>query len=112
MKKKSIISIVIILGVIALAIWAMNRPHPLTTEETAKCIGENSVLYIQLGCHACESQERIFGEYYDKLTVVDCFLTQEECLTENIKATPTWKINGEEYIGVRSIAELKDLTGC
>ena len=57
MKKRSWITILIIIAVIALAVIILNKPTPETPEEIAKCIGENSVLYTQLGCHACEIQE-------------------------------------------------------
>jgi protein-disulfide isomerase len=100
MKKKFkdlIITGMIILAVILLAFFLINRDNPETTEEIAKCIGSKAVLYTQLGCHACEIQ-------------VDCFYEREEC-TE-IMATPTWIIKNKKYEGVQSIEKLQELTGC
>ncbi len=112
MKKISFITIAIILVVVILAIFILNRPHPETTEELAKCIGSHSTVYVQLGCHACESQEELFGDNYQYINSVDCFYDQAKCQQQNITATPTWIIKGKEYLGVQSIETLKDLTGC
>ena len=100
------------MAVVLLSIFILTRPANGSTEELAKCIGENSELYIQLGCHACESQENLFGKNYDQITLIDCFYQREECLANQIEATPTWIIGGEKYRGVRSLEELKQLTGC
>ena len=110
MKKRSWITILIIIAVIALAVLILNKPTPETPEEIAKCIGENSVLYTQLGCHACEIQEDLFGENYQYLNVIDCFFAQDKC--SDITATPTWIIKDEKYVGVRSVEQLQELTGC
>ena len=110
MKKSSIITLVIILAVLTFAIFALNRPSSNTTEEIAKCIGENSVLYTQLGCSACKTQEELFGDNYPFLNIVDCFFEIDKC--GGITATPTWLIKGEKHEGVQSIEKLQELTGC
>lgn len=113
MKKNNtnlIFTIVIILAVIIFAIFALSKNTTPPDEDTAKCIGENSVVYVQLGCHACAAQEELFGENWTYMNVVDCFYEQDKC--GEIQATPTWKINGELYRGVQSIETLKELTSC
>jgi hypothetical protein len=112
MKKSSLITIAVIVFVILIAVIVLTRSHPETDEDVAKCIGENSVLYIQLGCHACELQEDYFGDNYQYLNAVDCFFDQDVCIENNIRATPTWIINNQQYVGARSVDELKELTGC
>ena len=113
MNKKGLTTVIIIILVILLATFILNRSTSNDiSEKVAKCIGEKAILYIQLGCHACEIQEETFGEYYKHLTVVDCFFDREECLKGNIEATPTWVINGGKYKGAHSIDKLKELTGC
>ncbi|HJX49909.1 MAG TPA: hypothetical protein VJ438_00440 [Candidatus Nanoarchaeia archaeon] len=112
MKKSSLITFAVILAVILLAVIVLTRSHPETSEEIAQCIGENSVLYTQLGCHACKYQEDLFGENYKYLNVVDCFFEQDKCIQEEIRATPTWIIKGEKYVGARSVEQLKELAGC
>jgi hypothetical protein len=110
MKKRSIVTLFIVLAVIILAAIVLTRSHPDISEETAICIGENSVLYMQTGCHACKYQEDLFGENYKYLNVINCWTDKEKCL--GIKGTPTWIINEQEYLGARSIEELKELTEC
>ncbi len=110
MKKRNLITLAIILGVIILAILIMSKSHPETSEEVAKCIGKNSELYTQLGCSACKVQEEIFRDNYQYLNVVDCWYEREKC--GEIEYTPTWIIKGEKYIGVKSIEELQTLTNC
>jgi len=100
----------VIVIVIGLAIFLLRRNSPQTSEEVARCIGQNSMLYIQLGCHACKTQEDMFGENYQYLNKIDCWFEQEKC--SDIQETPTWIIKGKKYEGVQSIEKLKELTGC
>jgi hypothetical protein len=109
--KRYLISILIVLAVIVFVgviLFTKLSPHP--DGNIAKCIGQKSVLYTQLGCHACKIQEDMFGENYQYLNVVDCFYEREKC--GEIEATPTWVIEEQKYRGVQSIETLKELTGC
>ncbi len=110
MKKKSWITLIVIIVTILIAILILTRSHPETSSEIAKCIGRNSELYTQLGCSACQIQEQLFRDNYKYLNVIDCWYEREKC-TE-IEYTPTWIIKGEKYIGVLSIEELQELTDC
>jgi len=109
-KKGNIITVLIILAVILLAGLILNRPSPDVPKDLAKCIGEKTELYIQLGCHACETQLEMFGENKKHLNVIDCFFEKEKCT--DIKYTPTWKIQGQDYSRVFSIEELKRMIKC
>lgn len=106
------LTLFIILAVITISVivivYRWNEQE--TPEHIAKCIGEKSILYVQLGCHACEKQEEMFGDNYQHLKVIDCYFERDKCGL--ITATPTWIINEEKYIGVQSIEKLKELTGC
>lgn len=110
MKKRSLITITIIVAVIILSIILINASKNGVSQKTAMCIGENSELYTQLGCHACEIQEEKFGASYQYLNVIDCFFERDKC--SDIQVTPTWIINGQKYTRVQSIEKLKELTGC
>jgi hypothetical protein len=111
MNKKTWLTFGVILCVLIFAIILINyKPNYETSEELAKCIGENSILYVQLGCHACETQEEMFAENYGLLNTVDCFYEREKCT--DIQVTPTWEIDRELYEGVQSVDKLKELTGC
>jgi hypothetical protein len=109
--KSKIVTWSIIFLIIFGSILIINKNNnPETSEEIAKCIGRNSVLYTQLGCHACEKQEEAFGEKYQYINVVDCFYEKNKCA--GIIATPTWVIKGEQYKGLQTIQRIKDLTSC
>jgi len=110
MKKRSIITILIILAILIISLLVLTNEPEDTSEEFAVCVGDNAVLYVQLGCHACDTQKKLFGENSKYLNIVDCWYEKEKC--SEIKYTPTWVIDGEVYIGVQSIEELKKLTGC
>ncbi len=110
MRKKSWITLAVITVVIIIAVIILTRSHPETSEEVAKCIGKNSKLYIQLGCSGCQVQEEIFGDNFQYLDVTDCWFNPSEC--SEIEYTPTWIIKGEKHIGVYSISDLQELTGC
>jgi len=115
MRKKEIYTY-LILGIIVIiiigAIFLLRGDNLLTDEKLAICIGENSELYIQLGCSACKTQEEMFGENYVHLNIIDCVYETDKCIENDIKATPTWIINGQSSVGVQSIEELKKLTAC
>lgn len=84
----------------------------LVDEDTAKCIGENSKLYLANGCIACSKQEEMFGENFKYLNTMDCKAEAEKCGEAGIIAVPTWIINERQYRGVQSIERLKNLCGC
>jgi hypothetical protein len=112
MSKNKWINIGIILGILVLAIIIieLRKPNNITTEEIAKCIGETSKIYVQLGCHYCEKQYELFGNYTNYLNKVDCFYEREKC--SEIDGTPTWLIKGEYYEGYKDLETLRELTGC
>jgi hypothetical protein len=108
--KKSWITPIVIIAIVSLAFFIINNKKNETPDEIAKCIGKNSMLYIQLGCDACKTQENLFGKSYQYLTKVDCWFERDKCT--DIQRTPTWIIKGEKYIGAQSIGTLQNLTGC
>lgn len=115
MNKKRIvvwINILVAVIIVSIVLFVVTKPNePAQTDiDIVKCIADNSVLYSQLGCSACETQEELFGENYKYLNVIDCFYELDKC--QEITATPTWKIKGEFYKGVKSIEQLQELTGC
>jgi len=77
-----------------------------------KCISEKSVVYISSGCVACDKQEKLFGDNFKELNVIDCVFESEKCRQANITAVPTWFIDEKSYKGVQNIDKLKELTGC
>lgn len=110
MKKRNFITILIILAIITFSVVTILSQKNGVSQQTTECIAENSKLYTQLGCHACEIQKDAFGKNYQYLNVIDCWFEREKC--SEITYTPTWIINNQEYVGKQSIEKLKELTGC
>ena len=108
--KKRWLTIIIILVVIVISVVIITSRGNGVSKEIANCIGENSELYTQLGCYACEIQEKMFGKNYQYLNTIDCWYEREKCL--EIQYTPTWIIKGEKYAEILSIEKLRELTGC
>lgn len=109
-KQTPIISIIIILGVLAISLLIIFKPQVSTDEKVVQCIGKNSILYTQTGCPHCVTQEKMFGENLKDLNRIDCIYEREKC--SDIMGTPTWIIKDKKYSGVQSISKLKELTGC
>ena len=109
---KIYLSLVVIIAVIILGIFAMKNNNETPEEKLAKCIGENSMAYIQLGCSACKYQEGLFGDNYKYIQTIDCKIDIKKCIDAQITGTPTWIIKEQKYPGVQTIEKLKELTEC
>jgi len=110
--KPNLVTAIIILIIIIFSVWTITKNNELIDEDLAKCIGENSVLYVKKGCFACEAQRDLFGDSIKHLEIVDCLTQPEECAANLITSVPTWIINENHYVGVQSIETLKQLTNC
>ncbi len=112
MKKETLYFILIIIGILGtIGIIMLNNSSDIE-EETAECIADNSKLYVSKTCTHCAAQKEILSDYLDRFTIIDCTEEQQECLQAGITAVPTWSINNQNYVGVKSIEKLKELTQC
>jgi hypothetical protein len=119
MNKKlvNILSTVFIILVIGAILFFVTRGNPtgaVVSDSVAKYIGAHSVVYVQTGCSACQAQEAEFGSSWKYINSIDCIANKtnlQACTIANIKVTPTWVINGKQYLGVQTIATLENLTG-
>jgi hypothetical protein len=117
MKKglERFITALIIIVVLILSLFIiLNKSAPQTSTNVAKCIGQNSVLYVQTGCSHCKDQEDLFGNNTQYLNEIDCIQADnmQKCISAEIQGTPTWVIKNQSYEGVQTIEKLKELTGC
>ena len=113
--KNRLINIGIIIGVIILAsviLYLQSCSSSDCSKDTAECIGNNAVLYVQAGCSHCSLQEKLFGDKLELLKIVDCTKTPEKCVNANIRRIPCWVVNGTIIEGVYDIGELKAMFGC
>ena len=110
MEKKLIFLGIIILAVLGLIIFTSLQTTALDSD--IQCIKENAKLYVQTGCPACDKQKQVLGEDYESLNPIDCKYENQKCSDAGIRAIPTWIINNEQYTGVRTIEQIKELTSC
>lgn len=112
-KKTNYITIGIVIAVIILAYFLINKPKPETPEAVAKCIGEKSIFYSQEGCIHCINQKKLFGENVKFLNIYDCTSNWTYCEEKGITGTPTWILfNGTIIEGKREINYLANAMEC
>ena len=110
----------IVIGVLAISIIIIllrassqtNNLPSWVDDSMVKCISQSNLLFKTLVCSHCKEQEQILGKYYNSFNKVDCIDNAEICSQNNVTGVPTWIINGQHYIGVKSWDELKNITGC
>ena len=100
--------IVLVLFVVLSSLWP--KIFLSEDEKTVKCISEKTILYVETGSLYSDTQEKIFGKSLTLLKIIDCFYEPEKCV--GIQTTPSWRINGKLYSGMKTLEELKELTGC
>jgi hypothetical protein len=78
----------------------------------AKCLSDHgSKLYSSDNCPECKEQKRLFGSSaYNFVYTLDCSKDPSTC--SNLKSIPAWHINGSFHYGVKSMNELRTLSGC
>lgn len=119
MNKKRInvfvtIAIILLIGIVVFFIIRGKTTVTTVSEDAAKWIGNHSIVYVQTGCIHCIEQEQLFGDNWKYIHSVDCISStknQQVCIVANIPGTPTWVINGQQYVGPQTIAQLEKLTG-
>jgi uncharacterized membrane protein/glutaredoxin len=76
-----------------------------------------AVMYTAYWCPHCHEQKELFGQAAAaKLTLIECAADgqnsqQALCQTKKIEGFPTWEINGKLDSGVKSLADLAQLSG-
>ena len=81
-------------------------------EETslAKCLSEKgTILYGAKKCPNCEKQRDFFGKGFRFLNYKECN-GNNEC--SELRGLPAWMINGKFHYGLKSLEDLKLISGC
>jgi glutaredoxin len=80
-------------------------------DNLAQCLTKNGAkLYGAYWCPHCKEQKDLFGGSFKYINYIEC--TEEKAQCVDIKSYPTWIINNQEYLGVKSLDQLKKLGGC
>lgn len=77
----------------------------------ARCLtGKNVVFYGSRKCADCKKQIDFFGNGFRYLNYVECNGHPGKC--QELKIVPAWEINGQMVYGLKSLSELRVLSGC
>lgn len=83
------------------------------TEDFTKCLNNTgAVMYGTSWCHYCQQQKTMFAPYFGYITFVDCDLDKQACVRNNVESYPTWIIGDKRAVGLQSMKQLSDLSGC
>ncbi len=79
----------------------------------ADCLsGEGFVMYGSELCPHCQEQKALFRSSFPHVEYVECTSERELCLQEGIEYLPTWKHGEEKFVGLKSLGELAEISGC
>ena len=123
MKRKLLLLILFFIPLPLQSNHLTNKELVITSESSKKAIGlanhlnQNGVIkYSAYWCPNCLEQAEFFGKKaYKKLNVIECARDgknskTELCIEKGIKGFPSWEINGEIFLGVKTLEELSELT--
>lgn len=120
--------IVVISIIILVAYWPGKNSNTQTSQQIEGASTINKVelaqhltkigakIYGAYWCSACAKQKELFGpDASAKIDYRECDANGEnskaaECDQEEITSYPTWIINNQKYIGVRSLEELAQIS--
>jgi len=96
----------------------------VTSESTTESISfakylrnKGVIKYSAYWCPNCLQQSELFGKQaYKELNVIECARDGKNsqtqlCIDKQIQGFPSWEINGEIIVGVKTLKELSNLTG-
>jgi len=79
----------------------------------AQCLSNKGIkMYGADTCPHCQEQKKAFKGSFDMVNYVECNRNPQECQAAEIKAYPTWEIDGVRTEGRKSLSELSELSGC
>jgi hypothetical protein len=82
-------------------------------DEFAQCItSAGAVMYGVEWCSNCKAQKKMFGNSFQYINHVECLENEALCTEKNITAVPTWIVDEQPYIGLKSLNELSSITNC
>ena len=104
----------------ATAVSPASSSTPTTSSERQKALARHlklkgAVVYGAWWCPHCNHQKELFGgEAIELLPYVECDKDdpgRQRCQAAQIRAYPTWELNGERRLGVLSLEELEVWSG-
>ena len=114
MNMKHLLGVIaIIIVAILLYLWLSTPAESGEYDEFAKCLTDiGAAMYGTDGCGHCQNQKKTFESSFDHINYVNCDYSRQACIDAGIQGYPTWRINGNNYPGEKSLQELSSLSGC
>ncbi len=82
-------------------------------EALATCLTQKGMtMYGTEWCPHCQQQKKLFGIAFADVNYVDCDRSPGVCQQEGVEAYPTWKYQGQKYLGTQSLEKLAAISGC
>lgn len=82
-------------------------------DDFAQCLSDNGVvMYGTRTCGVCSMQKEVFGDSFQYVNYIAYNEDPDLFHEKNISSVPTWEIDGEFHVGLKTIEQLSDLTGC
>ena len=112
-KRNNLVLFIILIAVVLIVVLIIHFQNSNNLiEKDFKCISEKSELYVSKTCSHCAEQKKLLGDYLIYFTLIDCLDTPQKCIDNGITRVPTWIINNQTYVGLKTLNELKNLAGC
>lgn len=112
-KRNTLVFVVLITIVISIVLLITYiKANGNSDEKTMKCIASKSLLIASRTCSACAYQKQILGDYYTYFKTIDVIDNPEVWEEYSLEGVPAWVIDEKTYPGVKTLKELKELTGC
>lgn len=107
------IVITILVAALAALIFFLWPPAAASTKTFGECLTEKGVtMYGADTCENCLEQKRLFGEDFSRVNYVNCAFQSSLCEERGIMVYPVWARDNNVLIGVQSLANLSEFSGC
>src|SRR3989344_4501744 len=121
MKKK--FKLLITFGILVLLVGGLYFFSDWFSKVTGSTVGEDEIVklvkcldkqgvefYGNSNCPDCQKQKDLFGQYFKRISYVNCGENLELC--SNLREIPAWYINETFEYGFKNFGELGRLGGC
>lgn len=106
----------LVLFIIAIVVFLVVLFWPqaaVSNESFGQCLANsNVVMYGADSCENCSNQKALFGEDFKHVAYVNCEFNLSECQNKGIHYYPLWSKENEVLIGLQSLEELSNFSGC
>jgi hypothetical protein len=111
MKKRIKLTIGLLI-VVLIAAYFLRSGETVTNDDFAKYLTSQGVSMAGTEwCPHCKAQKQLFGDSFKYVDYHDCDLDGQWCVDHGIEGYPTWVFPDGNYPGVKTTAQLKEMSG-